>query len=89
MKTNKGAYIGLLIIALWFASVSLLLHLPIDWYSPWPYLAMLFQTHLYTGLFITAHDSMHANPLKCLAQSNTQSHGLHEDVSSPVHSDTT
>ena len=30
-----------------------------DWRSPAPYLLALLQTHLYTGLFITAHDAMH------------------------------
>lgn len=59
MESNKGVYIGLSIIAMWFASLALLLRFPINWYSPWPYLFMLLQTHLYTGLFITAHDSMH------------------------------
>lgn len=27
--------------------------------NPWIYVAFLLQTHLYTGLFITAHDAMH------------------------------
>jgi beta-carotene ketolase (CrtW type) len=47
------------IIALWATSLGFALKYAIDWASPVPYLWMLLQTHLYTGLFITAHDAMH------------------------------
>jgi beta-carotene ketolase (CrtW type) len=62
--TNKNRYWGLsvasLIIATWAASLVSLLrlevqHLQITWLT----LAILWQTFLYTGLFITAHDAMH------------------------------
>ena len=36
-----------------------LLRIEINFSQPWIYLAILVQTHLYTGLFITAHDAMH------------------------------
>ena len=57
---NKGLLIGLLIITAW--SVNLwyfLTQYTINWYSPLTWLGFLLQTHLYTGLFITAHDAMH------------------------------
>ena len=30
-----------------------------DFQSPWTYVHVLIQTHLYTGLFITSHDAIH------------------------------
>ena len=49
-----------LILASWAALLTYLLafYEP-NWRSPAPYLLLLLQTHLYTGLFITAHDAMH------------------------------
>ncbi len=55
----KGVIFALAIIVIWFISLSFLLSIEIDFASPWIYLAVLVQTHLYTGLFITAHDAMH------------------------------
>lgn len=57
--SNKGVIIALLIVFLWLGVlISLLL-----WEFTWPNfllpLAVLLMTHLYTGLFITAHDAMH------------------------------
>ena len=58
--SSRGILIALGIIAGW---LLLLLHLlgsyTIDWYSPLTWLFIWLQTHLYTGLFITAHDAMH------------------------------
>ncbi|PJJ59302.1 fatty acid desaturase [Hymenobacter chitinivorans] len=53
-----GAALG--IIGSWAALLTFLLgfYVP-DWHTPWPYLLVLLQMHLYTGLFITAHDAMH------------------------------
>ncbi len=59
MNSKKGIYIGVTIIFLWCVHLLFFLFYPLDWSSPIPYVAMLLQTHLYTGLFITAHDSMH------------------------------
>jgi len=56
----KGVYIGLVIILVWSFSVWFGLTFSFNpgcWYH---YLLILWQTHLYTGLFITAHDGMHA-----------------------------
>ncbi|MDO6439847.1 fatty acid desaturase [Cyclobacterium sp. 1_MG-2023] len=55
----KGVIIAFLIILLWGTSLMFLLHYPINYSSPILYLGILVQTHLYTGLFITAHDAMH------------------------------
>jgi len=55
----KGIIISLAILFLWFCSLVFWLHFPISWSNPWLYLGVLLQTHLYTGLFITAHDAMH------------------------------
>ena len=57
---TTGTAIGGLLVVLWAALLGFLLarYRP-DWHSPAPYLLALLQTHLYTGLFITAHDAMH------------------------------
>ena len=58
--TNKGLFIALAIIGLWGLSLSIFLTLDVVRVSialiP---LGILWQTFLYTGLFITAHDAMH------------------------------
>lgn len=59
MKSNKGIWFALAIHALWWTCIILGFQVEIDWTSPIPYLLILIQTHLYTGLFITAHDAMH------------------------------
>ncbi len=57
---EKGVLIASTIIFLWFASLFCLLqYVHVSWTNPLTYLFMLLQTHLYTGLFITAHDAMH------------------------------
>ena len=58
-RSNVGVLIALVIIALWFTSLITGLNLTINYSSVWLYLLILLQTHLYTGLFITAHDAMH------------------------------
>jgi beta-carotene ketolase (CrtW type) len=57
---GKGVLAALLILASWGGLLAFLLgaYRP-DWHSPAPYLLALLQTHLYTGLYITAHDAMH------------------------------
>ncbi|MFW5726645.1 MAG: fatty acid desaturase [bacterium] len=58
--SEKGVIIGLSIILLWFTSLLCFLSLyEVSFTNPLTYLFMLVQTHLYTGLFITAHDAMH------------------------------
>src|SRR5574342_644099 len=56
----KGVFIGLTIISLWAISLVFslslrLVQMPLVGITA----AMLLQTFLYTGLFITAHDAMH------------------------------
>ncbi|WP_057937226.1 fatty acid desaturase [Algoriphagus resistens] len=55
----KGSLIALAIIGLWFSCLVFLLNYEIFWDDPLIYLGILIQMHLYTGLFITAHDAMH------------------------------
>lgn len=55
----KGLLIGGGIIMLWTLSLIFLLSIEINWKNPLTYLGILLQMHLYTGLFITAHDAMH------------------------------
>lgn len=59
-SSSRGTLIALGIMGAWFALLLYLLGAyTIHWYSPLTYLFVLLQTHLYTGLFITAHDAMH------------------------------
>jgi len=56
---HTGVFIGITLIGLWIISTYLCVsgeRLPALWLIV-P--LMLLQTHLYTGLFITAHDAMH------------------------------
>lgn len=56
-----GLWSALLILGLWGTSLVTFVFL-IDWSERsllWMGLAVLWQTFLYTGLFITAHDAMH------------------------------
>ncbi len=55
----KGIIIAIAIIAAWWVSLVFLLNFEISWASPVTYLGIIIQMHLYTGLFITAHDAMH------------------------------
>tara|TARA_R110002074_G_scaffold34583_3_gene95059 strand:- start:401 stop:1111 length:711 start_codon:yes stop_codon:yes gene_type:complete len=55
----KGIIIAFLVILLWTVSLVFLLQYPVNYTSPILYIGVLVQTHLYTGLFITAHDAMH------------------------------
>ena len=47
------------IILLWCLSLALMLSLPVTAFAWWILPLVLLQTHLYTGIFITAHDAMH------------------------------
>jgi len=56
----KGLLVASLILGGWLGLLTFLLsRYEPDWRTPWPYLLVVVQTHLYTGLFITAHDAMH------------------------------
>ena len=56
----KGVAVAATVFASWAALLTFLLafYEP-NWRSPVPYVLVLVQAHLYTGLFITAHDAMH------------------------------
>ncbi len=56
---NKGILIASIVVACWLLNLSIALHVKLSWASPITYLLFLLQTHLFTGLFITAHDAMH------------------------------
>lgn len=56
---NLGIYIALLVVVLWGVCLALgLQHRP-ALTDPLTYLLFFLQAHLYTGVFITAHDAMH------------------------------
>ncbi len=58
--TNIGVFIAFTIVGLWSASLVLLLLLDTSKFQiPLIVSAILWQTFLYTGLFITAHDAIH------------------------------
>lgn len=58
--TLSGILIAFVIIGLWAASLIFLMSLNISkLHTLWIFPAILCQTFLYTGLFITAHDAMH------------------------------
>ncbi|WP_295769751.1 fatty acid desaturase [uncultured Mucilaginibacter sp.] len=54
-----GVGVALVIIGLWLVSTILLMQWQVRFTNPLLYVFILVQTHLYTGLFITAHDAMH------------------------------
>lgn len=60
-KTHSltGVYIGIGVILLWTATLLFNFQYEVNWTNPLTYLLILIQTHLFTGLFITAHDAMH------------------------------
>ena len=55
-----GIFMAIAIISIWAISLGLLLYIDISEFKFWMLLPLIFwQTFLYTGLFITAHDAMH------------------------------
>ena len=58
-KSNKGTLIAFIVIACWTFSIISLMNWELKFDNPLLYLFLLIQMHLYTGLFITAHDAMH------------------------------
>jgi beta-carotene/zeaxanthin 4-ketolase len=59
IEKYKGLLWAILIISLWFINLAFLLNVEIKSFNPLFLLFIIIQTHLYTGLFITAHDSIH------------------------------
>lgn len=66
-----GILIAILMIVLWFAFLTTLLFWDFSYAYFLILLAILIQTHLYTGLFITAHDAMHGTVSKNRIINNT------------------
>jgi beta-carotene ketolase (CrtW type) len=64
-QSNTGLIIALSVIGLWVLSILTLMQWQVNLQNPLLYLMILVQMHLYTGLFITAHDAMH-----CTVSSN-------------------
>jgi len=57
-----GIVIAFSVIGLWAAHlIWILTYIEVSFTSPLTYIHMLVQAYLYTGLFITAHDSMHGS----------------------------
>lgn len=56
---GAGVFFAILIIGGWATSTILLMQWEVNFINPLLYLFVLVQMHLYTGLFITAHDAMH------------------------------
>ena len=57
--SKAGLYVALGVIVTWLICLVMLLRWDFSWSNPLVYLLILVQMHLYTGLFITAHDAMH------------------------------
>lgn len=56
----RGITVAFPIIGLWASSLIFLIFLKIsELHQLWIFPAIFWQTFLYTGLFITAHDAMH------------------------------
>lgn len=54
-----GLLIAFGVVFFWLACLVYLLSIDVDYSNPLTYLGMLVMVHLYTGIFITAHDAMH------------------------------
>jgi beta-carotene ketolase (CrtW type) len=54
-----GIIIAMIIIICWFLHLYFLLHQNLTFNNFYLFVGILIQTHLYTGLFITSHDSIH------------------------------
>lgn len=59
MKAYLGVLIALLVIGAWLTMLLFLLNSTYGWSDALSYGFILLQMHLFTGLFITAHDAMH------------------------------
>ena len=57
--SNLGVLVATLVVGSWITVIILLMQWPVHFGNPLLYVFILVQMHLYTGLFITAHDAMH------------------------------
>lgn len=58
-QSNFGILVAAIIISAWVLNIVFLMGWEINLKNPLTYILILVQMHLYTGLFITAHDAMH------------------------------
>jgi beta-carotene/zeaxanthin 4-ketolase len=56
---NRGLWFAAAILGSWTGMLIFLLQFPVNWQNPLVYFFVLVQMHLYTGIFITAHDAIH------------------------------
>lgn len=59
VRPDTGIIVALVVICAWCFSILSLMQWEFSFSNPFLYLLILVQMHLYTGLFITAHDAMH------------------------------
>lgn len=62
--SSKGIYAATLVILCWLGFISFAFSYDTYLLNPWNIFIVLILTHLYTGLFITAHDSIHGTVCK-------------------------
>ncbi|ERN41155.1 fatty acid desaturase [Rubidibacter lacunae KORDI 51-2] len=60
LELGGGLYVALAILGVWLASSTALMLVDVGVLRLWCIPVMLWQTILFTGLFITGHDAMHA-----------------------------
>ncbi|MEO0473981.1 MAG: fatty acid desaturase [Bacteroidota bacterium] len=60
-RKHTGILVASIVMSAWLLLLLLHFNWTIDWSHPWTWLGILVQTHLFTGLFITAHDAMHGS----------------------------
>lgn len=70
VKYSLGIYIAIAIIILWISGFFFGMNIEVNLKNPLQWIWLLVMTHLFTGLFITAHDAMHGTVLKGNAQVN-------------------
>ncbi|WNJ21124.1 fatty acid desaturase [Pontibacter sp. G13] len=63
-KPFAGTAIGVVLILTWGSLLGFALSRPLIWTDPMIIFLIWGMTHLYTGLFITAHDAMHGTVAK-------------------------
>jgi beta-carotene/zeaxanthin 4-ketolase len=73
--TRLGIALAIGIIALWVTVLAIGLNVPLGTQPYWLLLLIPLQTHLFTGLFISAHDAMHGT-LAPLAPKNNRFLGI-------------
>ncbi|MEZ4772135.1 MAG: fatty acid desaturase [Bacteroidia bacterium] len=60
-SSYTGIAVAIFLILLWASSLTVLFSVEVSFSNPLTWLGILLQTHLFTGMFITAHDAMHGS----------------------------